>query len=154
MSLVLSLYGYCCLYFSISLLFSFFVHILAECIRFVTCVCTFIFRKSWGLTECPFEDSLLPKASYCTILLCWYLCIVKVCEGVFNAHLLALVLFAVFVFIPPLFFYVLISQVSVDQSSVPLWPLSFSPLFPPFFPPFPFTPPFPFLRIGNPEEGY
>lgn len=110
------------------------------------------FPKELRLDWMSFEDSLLPKASYCTILLCWYLCIVKVCEGVFNAHLLALVLFAVFVFISSFIFYVLISQVSVDQSSVPLWPLSFSPLFPPFFPPSPLLPPFPFLRIGNPEE--
>lgn len=107
----------------------------------------FIFQKSWGLTECPFEDSLLPKASCCTILLCWYLCIIKVCEeGVFNPHLLALVLFAVFVFIPPLFFYLLISQVSVDQSSVAsLTTHFFSPL-PSLLVSLPLYSPFPILE--------
>lgn len=150
MSLVLSLYGYCCLYFLISLLFSFFVHVLAECSRLIIVYISWFFMKNWGFILKP------AAAPFCVMLVPlrdWDLrrCLKPHRPALISSSLQTFLLF-VFVFLS--LFY-LFSFLSSHRCTVyqPLafyfWPLS--PFFLSPFPPFPFLP-FPFLGVRESRE--
>lgn len=124
-------------------------------LKICDCVHKFIFKKSWGLTIWVFsEDSLLSKSA--TALFCYanaFAWLRSVNKVSFHLHLLALILFTVFIFIPPLFFFLpASSQIPVISLQCPSDRSDFLPSSLPSFLPS-LSSPFPFLEVRKSREG-